>query len=225
MLFKENRRTESERRRGMYQCREDPDPDPSPIINEKNEKIQLITSSSSAEQSNSGSKPITSTTSTTLILPTINGSISSPTHQNISQAQNTQATRRESSNEEKQFDMVYFLQKIIVDLNRSFDPNSLKDDHLRSLLLAEIIECQRNLLCQAQKNKKNNNKNHGRSSAMSSFKSTSSMSMLKDKNITLERIYDEWKVLAMVVDRICFFLYMFLLILMIAVIYFFNWLT
>lgn len=137
--------------------------------------------------------------------------------------------------QEKPFDMVYFLQKVIVDLNRSFDPNALKDDHLRGLLLAEIIECQRNLLSQAQKNR------HEKKNA------TASRNFKKDKvaalnggsshhhhhnhpdndswNITQNRIYDEWKVLAMVVDRICFFLYMFLLLLMIALIYFFNWFT
>lgn len=174
----------------------------------------------------------------------IDGSSSSSNHhQQIQpserqQEQHIQLQLQQQQQQHQQYDMVYFLQKIVADLNKSFDPNEVKDDRLRSLLLAEIIECQRNLVHQAVRaSSANKNKNSANSS------SSTSTSILKNNNsnnnanrniisnnlgnitLTQERIYDEWKVLAMVVDRICFFLYIFLLILMAALIYFFNWLT
>lgn len=98
------------------------------------------------------------------------------------------------------------LEKMIIKLNRSFDPLKLKDDNLKCILLAEILECQRNLLL---KTKKKNNK-----------KLRFSKDDDNDVIMSLNEIYDEWKVLAMVVDRICFFIYLILLLMIILLIYF-----
>lgn len=116
-----------------------------------------------------------------------------------------ESTPVKNANQSQPLDLVYYLQKMIVNLNRSFDPKDLQDENLRSLLLAEIIECQQNLLLKANK--------------------TTSLVASEKSNITLNEIYDEWKVLAMVVDQICFFIYLSLLLLVISsifVIYVFN---
>jgi hypothetical protein len=83
------------------------------------------------------------------------------------------------------------LEKMLVKLQKSFNPLCLKDEDLKFAILKEILECQRLLL----------NKN---------IEKTSSSS---PNTVSINEIYDEWKVLAMIVDRICFFLYLFALIL------------
>lgn len=79
------------------------------------------------------------------------------------------------------------LEKMLIKLQKSFDPFKLQDENLKFEMLKEILECQR-LLLQANLNGK------------------------KRKQITINEIYDEWKILAMIVDRICFFIYLFALI-------------
>ena len=79
-------------------------------------------------------------------------------------------------------------------MEKSFDPFKLKDDDLKFAILKEILECQRLLLTCNLFSNKNNNKTD------------------KDDMLTINQIYDEWKILAMVVDRICFFFYLLALI-------------
>ena len=75
------------------------------------------------------------------------------------------------------------LEKMLVKIQKSFDPFKLQDENLKFAILKEILECQRLLL-------------------------TANLVNKKEKHITLNEIYDEWKILAMIVDRICFFVYL-----------------
>ena len=83
-------------------------------------------------------------------------------------------------------------------MQKSFDPFKLRDENLKFSIIKEILECQRLLLTV---NLSNNN-----------IKSSSKKSNNKNKAMTLNEIYDEWKILAMIVDRICFFFYLLALI-------------
>ncbi len=83
------------------------------------------------------------------------------------------------------------LEKMLIKLQKSFDPFKLQDENLKFEMLKEILECQR-LLLQANLNNRINNR--------------------RQKQMTINEIYDEWKILAMIVDRICFFIYLFALI-------------
>lgn len=75
------------------------------------------------------------------------------------------------------------LEKMLIKIQKSFDPFKLQDENLKFAILKEILECQRLLL-------------------------TANLVNKKEKHITLNEIYDEWKILAMIVDRICFFVYL-----------------
>lgn len=75
------------------------------------------------------------------------------------------------------------LEKILMKMQKSFDPFKLQDENLKLAILKEILECQRLLL-------------------------SSSLAKKEDKHLNITEIYDEWKILAMIVDRICFFLYL-----------------
>ncbi|RNA21152.1 neuronal acetylcholine receptor subunit alpha-7 isoform X2 [Brachionus plicatilis] len=75
------------------------------------------------------------------------------------------------------------LEKMLIKLQKSFDPFKLQDENLKFSILKEILECQRLLL-------------------------TANLASKKEKAITVNEIYDEWKILAMIVDRICFFVYL-----------------
>ena len=75
------------------------------------------------------------------------------------------------------------LEKMLIKLQKSFDPFKLQDENLKFSILKEILECQRLLL-------------------------TANLANKKEKAITVNEIYDEWKILAMIVDRICFFIYL-----------------
>ncbi len=86
------------------------------------------------------------------------------------------------------------LERMLNKMEKSFDPFKLKDDDLKFAILKEILECQRLLLTCNLFSNKNNNKTD------------------KDDMLTINQIYDEWKILAMVVDRICFFFYLLALI-------------
>jgi hypothetical protein len=76
------------------------------------------------------------------------------------------------------------LEKMLLKMQKTFKPELLRDEDLKFAILQEILECQRLLLSDKIKNPSDT------------------------EQITLNEIYDEWKVLAMVVDRICFFFYL-----------------
>lgn len=104
-------------------------------------------------------------------------------------------------------DLIPYLQNLIYNINKSISLSQLKNEDLKNKILSEIIECQQKLLVKSQ-NKDNIQKENLKKSV---------------KNpINFNEIYDEWKVLAMVVDRICFFTYLFLWLLIISLIYFLN---
>lgn len=85
------------------------------------------------------------------------------------------------------------LEKMIIKMQNSFDPFKLKDEHLKFSILKEILECQRLLLTYNLFSKNDNSNN-------------------EQSILTITEIYDEWKVLAMIVDRICFVFYLLSLI-------------
>jgi hypothetical protein len=75
------------------------------------------------------------------------------------------------------------LEKTLIKMQKTFDPFKLNDENLKFAILKEILECQRLLI-------------------------TANLSQKRENQITINEIYDEWKILAMVVDRICFFVYL-----------------
>jgi len=79
------------------------------------------------------------------------------------------------------------MEKFLIKIQKSLDPFKLQDETLKFSILKEILECQRLLL-------------------------TANVSKKKHMDLSINEIYDEWKILAMVVDRLCFFVYLLALI-------------
>jgi hypothetical protein len=92
------------------------------------------------------------------------------------------------------------LERILIKMQKSFDPFKLNDESLKFAILKEILECQRLLLtANLTSSHYNSHHNHHHSHG----------GRHKNKHqITINEIYDEWKILAMIVDRICFFVYL-----------------
>ena len=94
-----------------------------------------------------------------------------------------------NANTERSFnELSYNLEKLLLKLQKFFNPFYLKNEDLKFAILKEILECQKLLLIK-------------------------NMEYNSETKISINEIYDEWKVLAMVIDRICFFFYLFALIL------------
>ena len=72
----------------------------------------------------------------------------------------------------------------LMKLLNSFEPKLLKNSKLKFLILKEILNCQLGLIDQKENTEKVDN---------------------SDK---MDEIYDEWKIVAMIMDRFCFFLYL-----------------
>ena len=93
------------------------------------------------------------------------------------------------------------LEKMIIKLQKSFDPIRLKDENLKYQILKEILECQRNLIL--TKKRENEASVHA-----------------KDSSVSFAFINDEWKILAMILDRICFSIYLSFFIISIIMFFF-----
>ena len=91
------------------------------------------------------------------------------------------------------------LENLIIKLQISFDPFALRNNKLKNLLLEEIIECESNLLAIAHASKNTSKKRNDDKQTQS--------------ELAIKKLYDEWKILAMVIDRLCFFVYFFCLVL------------
>jgi hypothetical protein len=91
------------------------------------------------------------------------------------------------------------LEKMLIKMQRSFDPFKLHDENLKFSILKEILECQRLLLASNLRTA---------NAVDSSNQSKLATNLLERKEPSTAEIYDEWKVLAMIVDRICFFIYL-----------------
>jgi hypothetical protein len=89
------------------------------------------------------------------------------------------------------------LEALIIKLQSSFEPHKLKDVNLKRLLLREIIECEQNLIMLTNflQNKK--------------FR----MMSIKQNEKAMKKLNDEWKIVAVIIDRVCFFVYLFFLLL------------
>lgn len=98
------------------------------------------------------------------------------------------------------------LERMLTKMQKSFDPFKLKDDNLKFSIVKEILECQRLLLTVNLTNNANKNNNNTDSSG---FEMESNY---KNDDLSITEIYDEWKILAMIVDRICFFIYLLALV-------------
>ena len=79
--------------------------------------------------------------------------------------------------------LTYNIEQILLKMQRQFDPSKIDDEQLKISILREILECQR-LLLTIHAKKQNL---HSQS---------------------LHDIYEEWKILAIIVDRICFIFYL-----------------
>lgn len=96
------------------------------------------------------------------------------------------------------------LERMLNKMHKSFDPFKLRDDNLKFSIVKEILECQRLLLTV--------NLSSNQSQDVTSTNSSQQNSHSKKQSLSLKDIYDEWKILAMIVDRICFFFYLLALI-------------
>ena len=98
------------------------------------------------------------------------------------------------------------LERMLNKMHKSFDPFKLKDEHLKFSIVKEILECQRLLLTV---NLSNNNNNEASRSSIGKLKSNKNRKSIGTKReLTMLEIYDEWKILAMVCDRVFFFFYL-----------------
>jgi hypothetical protein len=84
------------------------------------------------------------------------------------------------------------LDKMLIKIQKSLFSSRINDENLKNSILKEILECQRLLLI-ANLNSKDSNEE-------------------KFTTISLTDIYNEWKILAMIIDRICFVFYLLTLI-------------
>lgn len=75
------------------------------------------------------------------------------------------------------------IEQILLKMQTQFDPSRINDEHLKVSILREILECQRLLLTI-----------HARKQYRPSY--------------CVYDIYEEWKILAIIVDRICFIFYL-----------------
>ncbi len=132
---------------------------------------------------------------------------------------NTTCNRaKKSNNYMRQFELPFNeditknLEKMLSKMQKSFDPFKLKDENLKFSIVKEILECQRLLLTVNLSNSKDiNYKSFGKNNKKSSKNEKHSSGYHRE--MTPAEIYDEWKILAMIVDRICFFFYLLALVL------------
>ncbi|CAF2389439.1 unnamed protein product [Rotaria sp. Silwood2] len=101
----------------------------------------------------------------------------------------TTSTAMDDPNEElthttlQQHSVTFNIEQILLKMQTQFDPSKIDDENLKMSILHEILECQRLLLT----------------------------IHAKKQNIhtqALHDIYEEWKILAIIVDRICFIFYL-----------------
>jgi hypothetical protein len=83
----------------------------------------------------------------------------------------------------EQDSLTHNIEKILLQMQTQFDPSRIDDEQLKVSILREILECQRLLLTI-----------HARKHNVHSQ--------------SLYDIYEEWKILAIIVDRICFIFYL-----------------
>jgi hypothetical protein len=83
----------------------------------------------------------------------------------------------------QQHSLTHNIEEILLKMQTQFDPNKIDDEQLKVSILREILECQRLLLTI-----------HSRKQNVHSQ--------------SLYDIYEEWKILAIIVDRICFIFYL-----------------
>ena len=130
---------------------------------------------------------------------------STPSHLNTRRVQSFANTKADSSQYNEEISKN--LEKMLLKMQKSIDPFKLKDENLKFSILKEILECQRLLLTANLTSSDNGHKSHGSNSKINRV----------NNSLTLNDIYDEWKILAMIVDRICFFFYLLALVLSSAV--------
>ncbi len=83
----------------------------------------------------------------------------------------------------QQHSLTHNIEQILLKMQTQFDPSRIDDENLKVSILREILECQRLLLTI-----------HARKQNIHSQ--------------SLYDIYEEWKILAIIVDRICFIFYL-----------------
>ncbi|CAF1018309.1 unnamed protein product [Didymodactylos carnosus] len=79
--------------------------------------------------------------------------------------------------------LTHNIEQLLLKMQNTFDPSKIDDENLKLSILREILECQRLLLT----------------------------IHAKKQNVhtqTLQDIYEEWKILAIIVDRLCFIFYL-----------------
>jgi hypothetical protein len=83
----------------------------------------------------------------------------------------------------QQQSITYNIEQILLKMQTQFDPSRINDENLKISILREILECQRLIL------------------TIHARKQNVHTQVLYD-------IYEEWKILAIIVDRICFIFYL-----------------
>jgi len=83
----------------------------------------------------------------------------------------------------QQHSLTHNIEQILLKMQTQFDPSRINDENLKISILREILECQRLIL------------------TIHARKQNVHTQVLYD-------IYEEWKILAIIVDRICFIFYL-----------------
>jgi hypothetical protein len=83
----------------------------------------------------------------------------------------------------QQNSLTHNIEQILLKMQGQFDPNKIDDEQLKVSILRELLECQRLLL-------------------------TIHVKKQNAHSQSLYDIYEEWKILAIIVDRICFIFYL-----------------
>ncbi len=89
-----------------------------------------------------------------------------------------------------QEETIMYLEETLFNIEKTYLGSKLKDNRLKHLILKEILECQEKILLKSNKSAQSDS-----------------------REITQNEIYDEWKILAMILDRVCFFIYFIFLLL------------
>lgn len=83
----------------------------------------------------------------------------------------------------QQHSLTQSIEQILLKMQTQFDPSRIDDENLKIAILREILECQRLLL------------------TIHARKQNATAQSLYD-------VYEEWKILAIIVDRVCFIFYL-----------------
>lgn len=149
------------------------------------DRQQLLTSRKSVEQRENANGDVHRAQPSTLkkLKLTVTHSQSHPTISNAIVEETRDEETQASNPSLHQHALTHNIEQILLKMQTQFDPTRIDDENLKISILREILECQRLLLT----------------------------IHAKKQNLQAQSLYDiyeEWKILAIIVDRLCFIFYL-----------------